>query len=52
MPDAARYALHRPEIREALDRGEAALFFERLRPAQIPLAVLSLAALLAYRWAA
>ncbi|MGE7157037.1 Crp/Fnr family transcriptional regulator [Methylorubrum rhodesianum] len=25
MPDAARYALHRPEIREALDRGEAAI---------------------------
>ncbi|MCP1547682.1 hypothetical protein J2W76_000927 [Methylorubrum zatmanii] len=33
----------------AARRGEAPLFFERLRPAQIPLAVLSLAALLAYR---
>ncbi|HJE23137.1 MAG TPA: DUF3429 domain-containing protein [Methylorubrum populi] len=35
----------------AAERGEAPLFFERLRPAQIPLAVLSRAALLAYRWA-
>lgn len=34
----------------AARRGEAPLFFERLRPAQIPLAVLSLAALLAYRF--
>ena len=33
----------------AARRGEAPLFFERLRPAQIPLAVLSLGALLAYR---
>lgn len=33
----------------AARRGEAPLFFERLRPAQIPLAVLGLAALLAYR---
>lgn len=35
----------------AARRGEAPLFFERLRPAQIPLAVLGLAALLAYRLA-
>ncbi|WP_183434706.1 DUF3429 domain-containing protein [Methylobacterium sp. R2-1] len=33
----------------AARRGEVPLYFERLRPAQIPLAVLSLAALLAYR---
>jgi hypothetical protein len=33
----------------AARRGEAPLFFERLRPAQIPLAVLSLGALLTYR---
>ncbi|WP_232629647.1 DUF3429 domain-containing protein [Methylobacterium sp. Leaf118] len=33
----------------AARRGEAPLFFERLRPAQIPLAILGLGALLAYR---
>lgn len=33
----------------AARRGEAPLFFARLRPAQIPLAILGLAALLALR---